>query len=93
MVHRYVNKKDVNGFKGELIILSDGDADIIDNKTVRRLENAKDYIIGFYEDDITIDTKKDVLEEYQSIKDEGDNISFKEWMMSREILFIIVKDT
>lgn len=93
MVHRYVDEKEVNGFKGELIILSDGDWDIIDDKTFKRLEKAKDYIIGFFEDDITIDTKKDIEENHRSCKIEDDRTpSFKEWLKDRSIIFIIIKD-
>lgn len=91
-MHRYVDEKDVNGFKGELIVLSDGDFDQIDAKTCKRLKNSKDYVIGFFEDDISICTRKDIEEEYQNVKNEGEDRCFDEWLTDRDILFIIVKD-
>ena len=96
-MHRYIyNLKKLNGFKGELIILSDGDWDELDEKTFSRLEKAKDYVIFFFEDDISIETKKEIEKGFKEndlkeLKEDGIN-NFKEWLMSRGILAIIVKD-
>ena len=96
-MHRYIDHiKKLNGFKGELIIISDGDWDEIDESTYDRLKKAKDYIIIFFEDDVSIETKEDILEEFaeqdkEELKEGGIN-NFKEWIMQREILAIIVQD-
>ena len=89
MVHRYVEPKDVNGFKGEFIVLSDGDYDVIDVETFKRLLNAKDYVIGFYEDDICFDNKKGIEEEYEDFSGNG-VVSFFDWLRGRCILFILL---
>ena len=96
-MHRYIYDLDkLNGFKGELIIISDGDWDEIDEKTFNRLEKAKDYVIIFFEDDISIETKKNIEESFkendlEDLKKHGIN-NFQEWLMGRSILAIIIKD-
>ena len=96
-MHRYIyNLEELKGFKGELIILSDGDWDEINEKTFNRLEKAEDYIIIFFEDDISIETKKHIEKGFEEndlkeLKENGIN-NFQEWLMGRSVLAIIVKD-
>ena len=96
-MHRYVNVKKVNGFKGELVICSDGDYDIIDDKLFTRLSKAKDYIVADWSDDINIRTKEEIIKNYREENKEraldGEKlITFEDWLKGFEILFIIIKD-
>ena len=97
MVHRYVEPKEANGFKGEVIVLSDGDWDNLDEKTYSRLKKAKDYLMVNFVDDVSIIRKKELKEEYKEYKkytlQDGEDIqNFKEWLMDKEFLLIVIKE-
>lgn len=89
-MHRYTKKQK---FVGEFIVFGEGDWDNLDDRTFERLEKAEDYIIGFFEDDVSIEKKSEIIEEYEEYrKEETEPETFKDWLMNREIMFLVVKD-